>query len=81
MSDELNIAPQLENANAVPAGEEDEFEEITSDEVDRVVAQLEALIDSVSSENIRFYLEEATNSIYGLIYDETDEDEDLADAA
>jgi hypothetical protein len=78
---EQNADPQIPNVNAVPAGEEEEFEEITSDEVDRVVEQLEALIESVSSENIRFYLEEATNNIYGLIYDETDAEEDLADAA
>jgi hypothetical protein len=55
----------------------EEFEEITSDEVDRVVEQLEKLIESVSSENIKSYLEEAANNIFFLLYDE----EDRADAA
>src|ERR1700685_4485048 len=57
--------------------EGEEFEEITSDEVDRVVEQLEKLIESVSSENIKSYLEEAANNIFFLLYDE----EDRADAA
>ncbi len=42
----------------------EEFEEITSEEVDRVVEQLEKLIESVSSENIKSYLEEAANNIF-----------------
>ncbi|MFH1301944.1 MAG: hypothetical protein ABIK07_12865 [Planctomycetota bacterium] len=55
---------------------EEQFEEITSEEVDRVVASLEALIESTDSENIRSYLEEAMNEIYYLIYeDETGEEE------
>ena len=54
---------------------EDEFEEITSDEVDRVVDALESLMETVSSENIRTYLEEASENIYQLIYDETAESE------
>jgi hypothetical protein len=55
----------------------EEFEEITSDEVDRVVEQLEKLMETVSSENIRFYLGEAVNNIFFLLYD----DEDNAEAA
>ncbi len=54
---------------------EEQFEEITSDEVDRVVAQLEALIESTDSENIRSYLEEAMNEIFYLVYEEEAEDE------
>tara|TARA_R110002095_G_scaffold215691_3_gene210608 strand:+ start:6443 stop:6688 length:246 start_codon:yes stop_codon:yes gene_type:complete len=72
---------------------EEQFEEITSEEVDRVVAQLEALIESTDSENIRSHLEEAMNEIYYLVYEEEDgevdsevgacseEDEDLSEAA
>jgi hypothetical protein len=60
-----------------PLDENEEFEEITSDEVDRVVEQLEKLIETVSSENIKSYLEEAVNNIFFLLYD----DEDAADAA
>ena len=54
-----------------------DYEEITSDEVDRVVDQLERLMETVSSENIKSYLEEAVNNIFFLLYDE----EDCADAA
>lgn len=73
---------------------EEQFEEITSEEVDRVVAQLEALIESTDSENIRSYLEEAMNEIYYLVYEEEEEgewdseveacgeeEEDISDAA
>jgi hypothetical protein len=49
---------------------EEQFEEITSEEVDRVVAELETLIESTDSENIRSYLEEAMNEIYYLVYEE-----------
>jgi len=59
------------------SGEVDEYEEITSDEVDRVVEQLERLIDTVASENIKSYLEDAVNNIFFLVYN----DEDAADAA
>ncbi len=47
----------------------DEYEEISSAEVDRVVLALETLIQSVGSENIRAYLDEAADNIYSLIYD------------
>jgi hypothetical protein len=53
-----------------------EYEEITSDEVDRVVEQLEALVDTVQSENIKTYLEDAINSIFFLVYED-----DSAEAA
>lgn len=72
---------------------EEQFEEITSEEVDRVVAQLETLIESTTSENIRSFLEEAMNEIYYLVYEEEEEeldseveafheeDEDISEAA
>ena len=61
----------------------DEYEEICSDEVDRVVEKLEQLAEGVASENIRTMLEEASQSIYELIYDgeegaEADDSEELA---
>ena len=65
-----------ENVNS-RANEGEEYEEITSDEVDRVVDELERLIETVSSENIKSYLEDAVNNIFFLLYD----DEDCADAA
>ncbi len=76
MSDE-----QLENVeNELKIS--DEYEEICSDEVDRVVESLEQLAEGVASENIRTMLEEASQSIYELIYDgeedaETDDSEEL----
>lgn len=55
----------------------DEYEEITSDEVDRIVDSLEKLSATVDSENIRLILENASNDIWYLVYD----DEDVAEAA
>jgi len=53
--------------------ETDEYEEITSEEVDRVVDALDRLIESVQSENVKHYLEEAASNIYYLVYeDESD---------
>jgi hypothetical protein len=66
------------NAQSSPG---DEYEEITSDEVDRVVGALESLMETVESENIRSYIEEAVNSIYYLIYEDEDLDEPAAEAA
>ena len=57
----------------------EEFEEISSDEVDRVMAALETLMETVQSENIKSYLEEASAQIYYLVYDEEDEVEDADD--
>lgn len=45
-----------------------DYEEITSDEVDRVIAALETLMGQTSSENIRCYLEEAADHIFDLVY-------------
>ena len=79
MSDELKfpIDAQL-NACGSDAGD-DEYEEITSDEVDRVVSALDDLMESTDSQNIRLFLEEAAANIYALVY-EADEDE-LEEAA
>jgi hypothetical protein len=46
----------------------DEYEEITSEEVDRVIAGLEALMNQTTSENIRASLEEAADQIFELVY-------------
>lgn len=59
--------------------EDQDFEEICSDEVDRVVEILDGLIDNIQSENIKHYLEEASSSIYYLVYE--DEDGELDQAA
>ncbi len=60
------------------AGSE-EYEEISSDEVDRIVATLEVLMDSTSSENIKGHLEEALNNVYYLVYDQDDDADDRED--
>jgi hypothetical protein len=48
----------------------EEYEEINSEEVDRVVEALDRLIEGVQSENIKHYLEEAASNIYYLVYEE-----------
>ena len=50
-----------------------EYEEITSDEVDRVIDELERLMERVSSENIKSYLEDAVTSIFYLVYEQDDQ--------
>lgn len=77
MSDELKFPVNTAAGTASEA--DDDYEEITSDEVDRVVAALDDLMESTDSLNIRSYLEEAATSIYCLVYD-ADED-DLEEAA
>lgn len=64
--------------------ETEEYEEISSEEVDRVVDALDRLIESVQSENIKHYLEEAASNIYYLVYEEEDgltDEESLGNAA
>ena len=63
------------------SSDSDEYEEISSAEVDRVIQALEALMQSVSSENIRAYLDEAADNIYSLIYDADGHPADAADCA
>lgn len=77
MSDDARLDPE----DTAPAddGDDKDYEEITSDEVDRVVEALETLMATVDSENIRFYLEEATSAVYHLIYE--DDEEELQDEA
>lgn len=54
--------------DTVSSAADDDFEEISSDEVDRVVEALESLAATAESENIRYFLEEATLKIYLLVY-------------
>jgi len=56
----------------------DEFEEISSEEVDRAVEALDRLIAGVQSENIKHYLEEAASNIYYLVYEQEIDDTDDA---
>ncbi len=59
---------------------DEEYEVITSEEVDRILDGLDSLIASTESENIRHLLEEAANNIFGLVYAE-EEDADQEEAA
>ncbi len=70
------IAEELETDAVIADGDEEEYEEIDSDEVDRVVSALEELGNTIDSENIRHFIEEASNQIYFLVYSEEDEEED-----
>jgi len=82
MPDELSINPEEEvelsavddatDDGVATSDANDEFEEISSDEVDRVVEALEGILATVDSENIQSHLEEAVNHIFALVYDEED---------
>jgi hypothetical protein len=80
MSDDLTVNSDQINPAAEPMADE-EFEEISSDEVDRIVAFLDELIETVQSENIQAILEDASNSIFSLVYDENDLEEMQDEAA
>ena len=77
--EELGFQDDDPEVEEIEAGEE--FEEISSDEVDRIVVALEELIESADSENIKCQLEEALNSVYYLVYDEESEEDDDGDVA
>jgi hypothetical protein len=78
MSDELNLNPEL---NLTTDADGEEYEEISSEEVDRVVEELEQLMETVQSENIQAFLEEASANILALVYDEDELDEIQDEAA
>ena len=61
--------------------DDQEFEEISSDEVDRVVEVLDGLIENIQSENIKHYLEEASSNIYYLVYEDEEDGGELEQAA
>jgi hypothetical protein len=73
---EVDVEEELQMHADEDADVESEFEEISSDEVDRVVDVLEELASGVESENIKTYLEEALNAVYYLVYEEEADDED-----
>ena len=82
MNDEyLSDDEYLEDDDVMDDGLEDDYEEISSDEVDSVVHTLENLIEGIASENIRTILEEANEKLLRLVYteDELELDVDLDD--
>lgn len=61
---------------------DEDYEVITSEDVDAVLEQLDQLSAATQSENIRAILEEAADSIYSLVYDDSEElEEDQQEAA
>lgn len=57
----------------------EEYEEICSEEVDRIVESLDRLIEGVQSENVKHLLEEAASNIYFLVYEEETDGECVSD--
>lgn len=60
-------------AEAVSDTQDFEYEDVSSDEVDNVVASLENLMETVNSETIKDLLDECLNSVYYLVYEDDDE--------
>lgn len=86
MHDDLNNPIDSSEIEETCVEFEAEYEEISSDEVDRIVHALESLIAETASENIRAYLDEAAENIYRLVYDDEDDqsanwDDETAEAA
>ncbi len=65
----------------VEQADEQDFEEICSDEVDRVVEVLDGLIENIQSENVKHFLEEASSNIYYLVYEDEESSEDADEEA
>ena len=65
----------------VEQAEEHDFEEICSDEVDRVVEVLDGLIENIQSENVKHFLEEASSNVYYLVYEDEEADEEAGEEA
>lgn len=85
MNPQTHPSDEFENDDLDPEAQaEDEYEEISSEEVDRVVQALEKLVEQTTSENIRAYLDEAADNIYRLVYDDAPEwgqADDMSEAA
>jgi hypothetical protein len=66
----INHSQNPENSTLPLDSGDDDFEIITSEEVDSIVEALEGLIAKTQSENIRCILEEAADTIFSLVYSE-----------
>jgi len=65
----MSLNHQNADQPTLPLGStDDDYEIITSEEVDSVLDSLETLIASTASENIRSLLEEAADNIFSLVY-------------
>ena len=54
------------------------YEEVSTDEVDKIVATLENLSETVTSEAIKDLLDECLNSVYYLVYEDEDDAANVA---
>ena len=62
--------PEFESHLNESGVEYEEDEEISTDEVDRVLESLTNLLESVESTTVHEHLEEAYNQIFSLVYEE-----------
>ena len=74
MTDDFNSELEDDDVNEEELLEEEE--EISVTEVDLVLGKLEQLIETVQSETIQAYLEEAYDYIFHLVYEEDSDDSD-----
>ena len=86
--DDLEIEEEYEYEEVEASDDdEDDVEEISSDDVDSVVASLNELNEGIVSENIRLVIENAIDEILHLVYTddellgEDEEDDFLEEAA
>lgn len=77
----MSEKPATHHVDLNTHADSEEYEEISSDEVDRVVEALDHLIEIVQSENIKHYLEEAASNIYYLVYEDESAGTDTLDQA
>jgi len=82
MSDDYSPFQESDEADGFEYEEIEE--EVSSEEVDRVLEALSAVMEGLESEAVYEHLEVAYNKIFGLIYEEEDvatddEDEDFDD--
>lgn len=77
----MSEKPASQNMSLNASADHEEYEEISSDEVDRVVEALDHLIEIVQSENIKHFLEEAASNIYYLVYEDESEGTGAVDQA
>ena len=61
---------EFESQLSDPSVEYEEDEEISTDEVDRVLESLTNLLENVESATVHEHLEEAYNQIFSLVYEE-----------
>lgn len=66
------------NPQEAIVSDEIEYEEINSEEVDRVVAAIEELMATTNSETIKAFLEECSTNVYYLVYDDEEGTDSMA---